>query len=283
MRPARPLSGRKRRLGVRAGVAVALACGLAAGSYGIDSAASGSSARGRRLRALAVTSTPSKTSPASLPAPPEIFGRIGPLTGFGSSPFGEGGTITGLGATTITVETELGGTLTVTTDSSTIYREADTTVDRTALAVGQEVLFQPVLVPVARPGTASSLPVAGGSSVVRLVEIVLPSVSGKVVGMNGSQIVVAQLDGLYVTVNVSGSTKYEEPGSPTPRQRSKGHRRSCDRHLVVRPHPDRRHDGRCHIGLCRGPGDWRDGDDDHPFRLRHDNRDSHDRGVHGVS
>ena len=73
-----------------------------------------------------------------------------------------------------------------------------------------------MLVPVARPGTASSLPVAGGSSVVRLVEIVLPSVSGKVVGVNGSQIVVAQLDGLYVTVNVSGSTKYEEAGQSDP-------------------------------------------------------------------
>ena len=51
VRPARPLSGRKRRLGVRAGVAVALACGLAVGSYGIASAASGSSAPRRLSRA----------------------------------------------------------------------------------------------------------------------------------------------------------------------------------------------------------------------------------------
>lgn len=204
----------RHRFALRAGVAVTLACALAAGSYGIASATSGSPAAA--VRALAAPSTPSKAFLAPRAAAHGPFQHLGPWTGFGPSALGEGGTITGITATTITVETEFGGTLTVTTDSSTIYREGDTTVGRTALATGQEVLFQALFVPVAHPGNATALPVLGGSTAVRLVEIVLPSVSGKVVRVNGSQIVVAQLDGLYVTVNVSDSTTYEQAGQPDP-------------------------------------------------------------------
>ena len=47
------------------------------------------------------------------------------------------------------------------------------------------------------------------------MEIILPHVSGKVVNVNGSEIVVAQLDGLNVTVNTSGST-YNEAGASVP-------------------------------------------------------------------
>ena len=46
----------------------------------------------------------------------------------------------------------------------------------------------------------------------RQVEIVLPEVSGKVVSVNGSEVVVAQRNGLHVTVNTSGSTAYEQDG-----------------------------------------------------------------------
>jgi hypothetical protein len=138
------------------------------------------------------------------------------LIGFGQFAFANSGTISSLTATTVSVVTEFGETLVVTTDASTVYREGAKTVTRSALATGQEVSFRPVSVPVAQPGAANALPSSASSRTVGLVEIVLPNVSGKVVSVNGSQVVVAQQDGLYVTVNTSASTAYEEAGQTLP-------------------------------------------------------------------
>ena len=51
-----------------------------------------------------------------------------------------------------------------------------------------------------------------GSQPVTLVEIVPPQVLGKIVSVNGSQLVVSQQDGLNVTVNTSAQTTYGEVG-----------------------------------------------------------------------
>jgi len=202
---------RRRSLALRTGATAVVACGLAAGSYGI-AAASSSSGTPRAASALTATSSkPSSTKPTapSSRAPrlggPWGFGRFGEGPGaLGSDGFGRGGTVKSITATTITVVTALRGTVTVTTNSSTTYREGGKTVTRSALAAGDEVVF----LSAARPSSSST----SSSTLVGAVEIVLPHVSGKVVSINGSQVVVAQADGLYVTVNVSPSTSYDEAG-----------------------------------------------------------------------
>ena len=134
-----------------------------------------------------------------------LLGGLGPFGGgFGAFGLAGGGTVTGIGATTITVESEFGSKVTVTTNSSTSYSESGKTVGRSAVAVGDQVLFG------RRMSPATGAP--GTSKVVGSVEIVPPHVSGKVMSINGSQVVVEQSDGLYVTVNTSASTTYDLAG-----------------------------------------------------------------------
>ncbi|MGD0944171.1 MAG: DUF5666 domain-containing protein [Acidimicrobiales bacterium] len=201
-------------LGLRTAVAAVVACGLAAGSYGI---ASGASSHGAvaGFASLATAPSPGSSTPSTtLPArrPPRLggpggFGHFG-TGGGGPSAFGRGGTITSFSATTITVETEFGASVTVTTNSSTTYSEGGKKLDRTALATGEEVIF----LPAARPTTSSP----SSSTVVRAVVIVLPHVSGKVFSVVGSVVTVTQQDGLNVTVNTSSATTYEEEGQSVP-------------------------------------------------------------------
>jgi hypothetical protein len=124
--------------------------------------------------------------------------------GLGSAGFGQGGTVKSLSATTITVETAFRGIVTVTTSASTTYAEGGKKVARSTLVPGDEVAF----VPASRPSSSST----SSPTVVSSVEIVLPHVSGKVVSVSGSQVVVAQPDGLKATVNASPSTSYDEAG-----------------------------------------------------------------------
>ncbi|MGA3215078.1 MAG: DUF5666 domain-containing protein [Acidimicrobiales bacterium] len=204
-----------RSLVLRAAAGTVVVLGLAAGSYGIASAASGHGTAGGTVSLATASSSgsPSKSSPPTSPVLPRLGGPgpIGPFGRWGGRGFGAydgGGSITGLSATTITVETEFGESLTVTTDSSTTYSEAGKTVARTALANGEQVSFVPAAL---APSTSTT----AGSTVVKRVVIVLPHVSGKVVTVNGSQVVVAEQDGLYVTVNTS-TASYEEAGQSAP-------------------------------------------------------------------
>jgi hypothetical protein len=204
---------------LRAGAGAVIACGLAAGSYGIASAASGASAAKPASQALATSSSPSKpakpstTSPKPRLARPGGFGRFGPgfgRWGAGPAAFGRGGTITGLSATTITVDTPFGGSLTVTTNASTTYSESGKKIARSALASGEQVMF------LRAPAVGSNSSSTGPSSPVETVVIVLPHVSGKVMSVNGSVVVVAQQDGLNVTVKTSSSTTYQQGGQSAP-------------------------------------------------------------------
>jgi hypothetical protein len=203
---AAPDKRRRGSLGVRAAAATVIAGGLAAGGYGVASAASSPSATTRSARqALATASSPSKSAPGH----PRLGGPagLGLGEGFGlGGSFGQGGTVTQVTPTTITVDSLFGNALTVTTDSSTVYNESGKKVARSAVAVGEQVVF----LPAGRPATSSS----SGSPLVTLVEIVQPHVSGKVVKADGSQLVVSQQDGLNVTVNTSASTTYDEAGQP---------------------------------------------------------------------
>ena len=106
--------------------------------------------------------------------------------------------------TTITVESLFGESTTVTTDSSTAYQESGKKSRRSAVAAGEQVVF------LRGGGMAKSA--SPGSQPVTLVEIVPPQVLGKIVSVNGSQLVVSQQDGLNVTVNTSAQTTYGEVG-----------------------------------------------------------------------
>lgn len=209
-RPPRP----KRRLAGRAGAAAAIACALAAGSYGVASAASGHRATGRPASSARVTAS-SPSTPAKLPRSRQAFGGgFAPLGGFGAwrggFAQGGGGTVTALGASTITVSSQLGGSLTVTTSDSTSYSEGGKTVARSALAVGERVRFIAEAAP--KPAGAST----STAEVVSAVTIVLPEASGKVVSVSGSKVVVSTQDGLNVTVDTSPATTYQESGQTVP-------------------------------------------------------------------
>lgn len=205
----------RRSLALRTGATAVVACGLAAGSYGIAAAASSTGAP-KTASALAATASSPSTAKPSTPSTkspslggPAPFGPLG--GGFGGRGFGDlggGGTVKSFTATTITVDTAFNGTITVTTNASTTYSKGGKTVTRSALATGEQVAF----LPASRP-TASS---TGAPTLVRTVEIVLPHVSGKVISVIGSQVVVEQQDGLYVTVNVASSTAYDEAGQAAP-------------------------------------------------------------------
>jgi len=194
-------------LGARAAAATVVAGGLAAGSYGVASAAASHDAA-TPASSQALSSPSSSSKPASghtSSGGPIGVGRLGLGGDFGpGGNIGQGGTITKLDSTSITVEPLFGGTLTVTTNSSTVYREGDNKVARSALAVGEQIAFLP-------EGRLTSSS-ASGSKVVTVVEIVQPHVSGKVVKVDGSELVVSEEDGLNVTVNTSSSTSYGEAG-----------------------------------------------------------------------
>ena len=205
-------NGRRQRgrLATRAAVATVIAGGLAAGSYGIASAASGRVAAGTSAsQALAAPSSPSRPSKPSVP----WFGRsrIGGAHGFGrfgvrGGAFGAGpaGSVTAVTPTTITVKSLFGKTVIVTTNSKTVYRLGGSKVGRSALVVGEQVVLLP-----AGGGGGST---AKSSSLVAAVEIIQPHAFGKVAKISGSQLTVSGPGGLDVTVNTSPSTKYKEVG-----------------------------------------------------------------------
>lgn len=208
--PAAPAARRRGALLSRVVLGAVVVCALGAGGYGIASATSAHGTGAIGGQSLASAPASSKTGTTKPPAPPvrpPLQGLGGPFpgrSGFFGAGAASGGTVTAVGADTITVENEFGRYLTVKTNSSTTYSENGKQVTRSALATGEQVVFSRMLQRAS--GTAASAAVGA-------VEIVLPSVSGKVVSTSASQIVVEQSDGLYVTVDTSTTgTTYTEAG-----------------------------------------------------------------------
>lgn len=177
--------------GTRVVLTSALAGGLALGGFGIASAAS---------------ATGSGASPAATPKaplPPGMGGRHGRgrFGGVGS------GTVTAINGSAVTVSTPAGMQRTVTTTSSTIYREGGKTVSASALAVGEHVMVRPV-----KPITGSSA--SSGSTFVTAaaIDIVRPQVRGTVVGVSGTTVTVADSQGFWRTVDVSSGTTVTRGG-----------------------------------------------------------------------
>jgi hypothetical protein len=218
-RPSRSKYGRP-AVFVSAGVALSL--GLAAGGYGIASATTKSSPSQSALAASASAKTPSTANPATRGHRwGGAFGRggFGGRAGFG---FGGGAAGFGLGfgavvksisPTSVTISRPGGTTMTVTTNGSTQYREGLVKVSRSALAVGEHVaVLSPMALPVPPSGGKPATAASSTTKAATLIEIILPGVSGKVVSVSGSTIVVQDSEGFWRTVDVTSGTAYESAG-----------------------------------------------------------------------
>jgi hypothetical protein len=223
-----------RRWAVRGGVGALLAGTIAIGGLAAADAASGSGSS-RAPATLAQTnwtaSSPSsanRSGAASTWAPGGAW-RHGPSAG--GLGFDGGGTITAIGAGSVTVKSRF-ATITVLTTSQTLYVEAMSTVPRSDLKVGQRVAvtvklqappagsfpnWKPANLPPA--GSSGSGPSATTSAVTTArptaaaIDIVLPQLTGRVVSVSSDKIVVEGSSGLQQTLVTAGTTSYRELGS----------------------------------------------------------------------
>ncbi len=125
-------------------------------------------------------------------------GRPGPGAGAGFAA-GVEGVVSSVTATSITVTNAWTGTSTTyAISSSTTVTEGRQTASASALAVGERV----------RIGVSATDATSATS-----IQIELAHVAGRVVSVNGSTVVVADGEGFYRTVVVSGSTTYSKSGA----------------------------------------------------------------------
>jgi len=220
--PASPRGSRSgwRRPVVLAGAGVALSVGLAAGGYGIASATTQSSP----LSALASSASakPSK-APPSRPGPRGWGGAFGGGShgasaghgGFGAGLGVPGGVVKSISSNSVTITRPGASAVTVTTNSSTRYREGLVKVSRSALAVGEHVfVFTAITSPVPASG-GSATATASTTHAASEIDIILPELSGQVVSVSSSTIVVQDSEGFWRTVSVSSATVYESAGKTT--------------------------------------------------------------------
>jgi len=193
-----PLSSRA----ARAGVAVT-AVGLAAGGYGIAWATSGAGAATTAGPGAATLSAASAPGGSSVPP-------AGPGRGRHGHALMAGGTVTAVGADSLTVQGPGGRTHTVATDSATTYSRDGHSAPRSVLAVGERVrimLVRQAAAPGSAPGASGSAPSATNPTASR-VDVVDPRVGGTVQSVNGSVITIADPEGFWRTVDTDGSTKF---------------------------------------------------------------------------
>ncbi|HEV2362020.1 MAG TPA: DUF5666 domain-containing protein [Acidimicrobiales bacterium] len=219
---------RWRRPVILAATGAVVAAGLAAGGLGIADAATHSGA-GNKARFQATSSTqPKSQTPSDTPGLPFTKPGAGPLgRRFGRGGFGGGfgfgfgfgaGTITQIGSSSVTIKDGAGKSVTVKTTSSTRYDEGGVPVSRSSLSVGERVAIIPEFLsklelggPDGQKPTTPQLTPAS-SLTAGAIEIILPSVGGKIVSISGSAFVVQDGEGFWRTVDVSTSTVYFEPG-----------------------------------------------------------------------
>lgn len=108
------------------------------------------------------------------------------------------GVVTAVSATSITLQLPDGTSSTYALEPSTTVSEGMASASAAALAVGERVQVRPSATNAA---TASA------------IEIDLAHVSGSVVSVSGSTIVVSDAQGFYRTIQVGNSTTYTKPGS----------------------------------------------------------------------
>ncbi|MGD0083946.1 MAG: Gfo/Idh/MocA family oxidoreductase [Acidimicrobiales bacterium] len=222
-----------RQWAVRGGAGALLAGSMAAGGWGIAQAASGSPGASRApatgAHASAASSTPSPGSQASGAGSPagSPGATGGSWRGHGLpgafAMLGGGGSITAITKDSVTVKSPRGGTRTILTTAQTVYIEAMTNVQRSDLKVGQSI---GVLVQRAASSNGSfpswsgqgGSPTAGTSTTsstsptASVIDIIVPSLRGKVASVSASNIVVEGPQGLQQTIVTSSSTTYRELG-----------------------------------------------------------------------
>ncbi|MGC8482007.1 MAG: DUF5666 domain-containing protein, partial [Acidimicrobiales bacterium] len=109
-----------------------------------------------------------------------------------------GGTIQSLTATSLVVQRPDGSTTTYTLNSSTTYQKGQSATTFSALSPGDRVAVQ-----VSAPG----------STVATSVRILEPMIGGTIQSITGTQIVVADQQGFWRTIDLSSSTTYEKAGT----------------------------------------------------------------------
>jgi hypothetical protein len=112
------------------------------------------------------------------------------------------GTVTAVGATSITISQPGGGTKSIAVTSSTTYTQAGATVSKSAVAVGDRIVAQ---------GTVDT----SGNFTATSVTIQPATVRGTVQSKTSSTIVVSA-NGTTATVNVNASTRYVVRGQTNP-------------------------------------------------------------------
>lgn len=152
--------------------------------------------------AVGMTSTPSSTTLAAsstVPGHPELGTGWTSVAGFRSG--GAGGmqiTITAINGSNLTLQTTDGWTRTIDASGATITR-AGQTISVADLKVGDTITF--------RESRQSN-----GSYKITSIAVVLPSVSGTVTAVGASSVTVRLADGSSKTIQVAGSTVYEQAG-----------------------------------------------------------------------
>ncbi|HEX9530989.1 MAG TPA: DUF5666 domain-containing protein [Acidimicrobiales bacterium] len=205
-----PFPRRARRVAGAAGLTV----GLAAGGYGVASAASGTTTTTPPAGASASGggSTSGTGAPGAAALPSGRPGRSGFPGGAGRKAFGRGGgTITAIAANAITVAGPGGEKHQVLTDSSTTYHRDGQAAQRSDLAVGERVAVRPVRP--ATPPAAGTLP-ASSPITAADVDIISPSMQGTVDTVSGSTITITDGQGFQRTIHTSGGTTYDLGGQP---------------------------------------------------------------------
>jgi Domain of unknown function (DUF5666) len=130
------------------------------------------------------------------------FGFGGP--GFDRGGFGLGGiTITAIDGSNLSLKTEDGWTRTIAVASDTAITRAGKTIAIGDLKVGDQIGF--------RQDRATD-----GTFTIKAINVILPSVSGKVTKVDGSTITVERRDGTSATIHVDGDTTYRVAGDDTP-------------------------------------------------------------------
>ena len=118
-----------------------------------------------------------------------------------------------ISSNSVTITRPGASAVTVTTNSSTRYREGLVKVSRSALAVGEHVfVFTAITSPVPASGGSAT---ATASTTHAASDIILPELSGQVVSVSSSTIVVQDSEGFWRTVSVSSATVYESAGKTT--------------------------------------------------------------------
>ncbi len=180
-----------------------LITGLAAGGgfaavTGISSASNSTATNTAASTTAASTAAPTTTPGA--PGMPGGHGRFGGHGGFGRGGGGQG-TVTAISGSTLTLRTE-NGTETVKTMSTTKYAK-----ERQSITFAQIKVGDVVRIAAPRPTTATAVPGTGTVTATN-VDVVLPTLGGRVTAVAAGKYTVVGRSGELLTISVSSSTTY---------------------------------------------------------------------------